>query len=79
MSLPKTTWSVGRLVLDIPGLDGDGARLLAEQIGAGLASLPMTGVRSIERLSVTLAPGADVQAQAAAIVSAVRGQLGGGD
>ncbi|MDQ0464406.1 hypothetical protein QO010_002187 [Caulobacter ginsengisoli] len=71
--------TIGRLVLDIPGLDADGARLLAERVGAGLAGLPINGARSLERLSVTLPPGAGVQAQAAAIVSAVRTQVGGGD
>lgn len=76
--------TIGRLVFDIPGLDAEGARLLAQQVGAGLAEIPMAGLpaggpRRIERLSVNLAPGAGAQAQAAAIVSAVRGQLGGGD
>lgn len=66
---------IGRLVLDLPGLDPAKAHALGERIGAGLAGLELE--RSIERLSLTVPAHADPDALAALIIAGVRAGAGG--
>ena len=66
---------IGRLVLDLPGLDPERARAVGERVGAGLAGLELE--RSIERLSLTVPADADPDALAALIVAGVRAGTGG--
>jgi hypothetical protein len=63
--------SIGRLVLDVPGLGREQAARLAEQIGAGLAG--MSG--EFDMLSVTVDEG-DPDRLASRILVALRQRIG---
>lgn len=68
---------IDRLVIEIPGLSPDQGRDLARRIGAALAEGQISAVgAALERIDLTVAPGADLDVTAARIAAGVRGALG---
>lgn len=65
---------IDRLVLELPGLNPDQARGVAEGIGRALASLD--GEAALDRISILLPSGAGADGVASAVVASVRARLG---